>query len=78
MKGTALPDSKRKAAAQAGQAFAETEPFNLRSLRTSTGAEVRVMVPMLNVPFRLIYAFNFYRDIYQPARAFKFAVGTTF
>jgi len=36
------------------------------------------MVPMLNVPFRLIYAFNFYRDVYQPARAFKFAVGTTF
>jgi hypothetical protein len=39
---------------------------------------VRVNVPMLNVPFRLIYAWNFYRDAFQPARALKFAVGTTF
>jgi hypothetical protein len=35
-------------------------------------------VPMLNVPFRLIYAWNIYRDTFQPARAVKFAVGTTF
>ncbi len=62
----------------AGQAFAENEQINLRQLRTSTGGELRVVVPMLNVPFRLIYAFNFYRDVYQPARAFKFAIGTTF
>jgi outer membrane protein insertion porin family len=62
----------------AGQAFADGRPFNLRELRTSTGAELRVIVPMLNVPFRLIYAWNLYRDTFQPARAFKFAVGTTF
>jgi hypothetical protein len=30
------------------------------------------------VPFRLIYAWNAYRDTFQPARTFKFAVGTTF
>ena len=47
-------------------------------MRTSTGAELRVMVPMLNVPFRLIYAVNLYKDIFQPRSAFKFAVGTTF
>jgi outer membrane protein insertion porin family len=62
----------------AGQAFADTEPINLRELRTSTGVELRVIVPMLNVPFRLIYAWNIYRDTFQPARALKFAVGTTF
>lgn len=62
----------------AGQAFADTQPFNLRELRTSTGVELRVIVPMLNVPFRLIYAWNLYRDTFQPARTFKFAVGTTF
>jgi outer membrane protein insertion porin family len=62
----------------AGQAFAETEPIDLRQLRTSTGVELRVIVPMLNVPFRLIYAWNIYRDAFQPARALKFAVGTTF
>jgi outer membrane protein insertion porin family len=62
----------------AGQAFAERNPIDLRQLRTSSGVEVRVIVPMLNVPFRLIYAWNIYRDAFQPARALKFAVGTTF
>ncbi|MGH9163295.1 MAG: outer membrane protein assembly factor BamA, partial [Vicinamibacteraceae bacterium] len=62
----------------AGQAFEQDEPFNLRQLRTSTGGELRVIVPMMNVPFRLIYAWNIYRDSFQPERTFKFAVGTTF
>lgn len=62
----------------AGQAFAENEVIDLRQLRTSSGAELRVLVPMLNVPFRLIWAWNFYRDSFQPERVFKFAVGTTF
>lgn len=62
----------------AGQAFAETQAIDLKHLRTSSGVELRVIVPMLNVPFRLIYAWNVYRDVFQPARAFKFAVGTTF
>jgi outer membrane protein assembly factor BamA len=62
----------------AGQAYGDDEPINLRKLRTSSGVELRVMVPMLNVPFRLIYAWNVYRDTFQPARALKFAVGTTF
>ena len=62
----------------AGQAFAETQPIDLRQLRTSSGGELRVVMPMLNVPFRLIFARNFYRDTYQPAWVFKFAVGTTF
>jgi outer membrane protein insertion porin family len=62
----------------AGQSYLEGQPINLRQLRTSSGAELRVIVPMLNVPFRLIYAWNIYRDVFQPARTFKFAVGTTF
>jgi outer membrane protein insertion porin family len=62
----------------AGQAYSEKQPIDLRHLRTSSGFEARVMVPMLNVPFRLIYAWNTYRDTFQPARGFKFAVGTTF
>ncbi len=62
----------------AGQAFGEEEPFDLRKLRTSSGVELRVVMPVLNVPFRLIYAWNTYRDTFQPARTFKFAVGTTF
>jgi outer membrane protein insertion porin family len=62
----------------AGQAFAEDQAINLRQLRTSTGAELRVTLPVIGVPFRLIYAWNIYRDTSQPARTFKFAVGTTF
>ena len=62
-----------------GQRFA-TDLF-----RTSTGAELRFFMPVLNVPFRLIYAWNPQRgdvlnDRFQPqeGRVFKFAVGTTF
>jgi outer membrane protein insertion porin family len=62
----------------AGQAFSEKQRIDLRQLRTSSGVEVRVIMPMLNVPFRLIWARNLYRDAFQPASAFKFAVGTTF
>jgi outer membrane protein insertion porin family len=62
----------------AGEAYRENEPFNLRTLRTSTGAEIRFLMPVLNVPFRLIYAWNANRDSFQPKTAFKFAVGTTF
>lgn len=62
----------------AGQAFGEDEAIDLRHLRTSTGVELRVTLPMLNVPFRLIQAWNLSRDAFQPARAFKVSVGTTF
>jgi outer membrane protein insertion porin family len=62
----------------AGQAYAEGEPITLNKLRTSTGAELRFVMPVLNVPFRLIYAWNPQRDPFQPKTTFKFAVGTTF
>jgi outer membrane protein insertion porin family len=62
----------------AGQAYAPEQRFNWRTMSTSTGVEARFTMPVLNVPFRLIYAWNPNRDFYQPATAFKFAVGTTF
>jgi outer membrane protein insertion porin family len=62
----------------AGQAFLEGQNLDLRQLRTSAGAEMRFIMPVLNVPFRLIYAFNLSRDAFQPPHTFKFAVGTTF
>jgi hypothetical protein len=39
---------------------------------------MRFIMPVLNVPFRLIYAFNPNRDQFQKKSTFKFAVGTTF
>ncbi len=62
----------------AGQAFKEGDRVNLYDLRTSSGVEARFLMPVMNVPFRLIYAWNVYRDPFQPARGFKFAVGTMF
>jgi len=55
------------------------------AFKTSTGAEVRFFMPVLNVPFRLIFAMNPQRgnvldNNLQPEKFFKFrfAVGTTF
>ena len=62
----------------AGEAYGEGKSFYWKTLRSSTGAELRFLMPVLNVPFRLIYAWNPNRDYFQPRTAFKFAVGTTF
>jgi outer membrane protein insertion porin family len=55
------------------------------AFKVSTGAEVRFFMPVLNVPFRLIFAHNPSRfgvldNNGQPAKefTFKFAVGSTF
>jgi outer membrane protein insertion porin family len=55
------------------------------AFKTSTGVELRFFMPVLNVPFRLIYAYNPQRgnvlnNNLQPAKQtqFRFAVGTTF
>ena len=55
------------------------------AFKTSSGAEIRFFMPVLNVPFRLIFAANPQRggvlnNTLLPAKAFtfKFAVGSTF
>lgn len=55
------------------------------AIKTSTGAEIRFFMPVLNVPFRLIFAENPQRGgvlndqlLPQKAFTFRFAVGTTF
>jgi len=55
------------------------------AFKTSTGVELRFFMPVLNVPFRLIFAYNPQRagvldSSLQPQSkfAFKFAVGTMF
>src|SRR5512136_2332297 len=69
----------------AGQALAEGQHFAMSEFRTSTGAEIRFFMPVLNVPFRLIMAWNPRREgildnNLQPAKSFtfRFAVGSTF
>jgi len=55
------------------------------AFKTSTGAEIRFFMPVLNVPFRLIFAMNPQRggvldNNLQPTKnfTFRFAVGSTF
>ena len=69
----------------AGQVQDFGQSFAMDDFKTSTGIELRFFIPMLNVPFRLIYAWNLqsdgvYNDRLQPQEKtiFRFAVGTTF
>jgi outer membrane protein assembly factor BamA len=55
------------------------------AFKTSTGLEIRFFMPVLNVPFRLIFAYNpsrggVFDNTLQPQKAFqfRFAVGSTF
>jgi outer membrane protein assembly factor BamA len=71
--------------ADTGQARDVGEHFKWEEFKASTGAEVRFFMPVLNVPFRLIFAYNPLRkgiltNSLQPqgAFSFKFAVGSTF
>jgi outer membrane protein insertion porin family len=61
------------------------QSFNLQDWKTSTGLEIRFFMPVLNVPFRLIFAYNPQRSgvldntlLPQKAFQFRFAVGSTF
>ncbi|MBA2258178.1 MAG: BamA/TamA family outer membrane protein [Acidobacteria bacterium] len=59
---------------------------DLNAFKTSVGAEVRFFMPVLNVPFRLIFAMNpsrggiFDNSLVNPEKKwkFRFAVGSTF
>jgi outer membrane protein insertion porin family len=69
----------------AGQVRDVGENYAWSEFKTSTGAEVRFFMPVLNVPFRLIFAANpqregTLRNDYTPTRnfQFRFAVGSTF
>jgi outer membrane protein insertion porin family len=69
----------------AGQVGDEDQGFAFNQFKTSTGAEIRFFMPVLNVPFRLIFAMNPQREgvldnNLQPEKKFKFrfAVGSTF
>jgi outer membrane protein insertion porin family len=63
----------------AGQSFAEGQTIDLGRLKTSTGVELRFLVPVLNVPVRLIQSWNLNRggEPHQ-AREFRLTFGTSF
>ena len=68
-----------------GQVQDRGEGFTLGDFKTSTGGEVRFMMPVMNVPFRLIFAYNPHRsgvldNTFRPESVFnfRFAVGSSF
>lgn len=68
-----------------GQVQNTGQRFSLGDFKTSTGAELRFLMPVMNVPFRLIFAYNPHREgvldnTFRPEQAFnfRFAVGSSF
>ena len=66
----------------AGQVRDDGESFRMEDFKASTGAEIRFFMPVLNVPFRLIFARNIncegmLDNNFQPEKKcrFRFAVG---
>jgi outer membrane protein insertion porin family len=62
-----------------GNTYDSGTPVSLKDVYQSAGLELKVFVPMLNVPFRLIFAYN-YRLLQPEAQhfVFRFAVGPSF
>ncbi|MEW6206852.1 MAG: outer membrane protein assembly factor BamA [Acidobacteriota bacterium] len=63
--------------------LADTVSNIFDNYRYSTGAEIRVQVPVINVPFRLIFALNpnartDSRFFFEDKRTIRFSVGRTF
>jgi outer membrane protein insertion porin family len=62
-----------------GNVYDFGKSINFKDIYSSMGLEFKVYVPMLNVPFRLIFAYN--PRVLEPNDshfAFRFAVGTSF
>jgi outer membrane protein insertion porin family len=62
-----------------GNAYDFGQPISFRNIYSSAGMELKVFVPMLNVPFRLIFAYN--PRLLRPEDShfvFRFAVGPSF
>lgn len=63
----------------AGQSYLEGQTIDLGSLRTSTGVELRFLLPVVNVPIRLIQAWNLnVGDTGARDREFRLTFGTSF
>lgn len=62
-----------------GNAWDEGKPMSFKDVYSSMGLELKVFVPMLNVPFRLIFAYNPRTIREEDSKwVFRFAVGPSF
>lgn len=62
----------------AGNAFAEWEPFTFTDFRGDAGLEMRFFLPVFGAPLRLIYGRTFNTTGLEDTRSFLFSIGTTF
>ena len=62
-----------------GNAYGQEENVSFKNMYSSAGLEMRIFVPALRIPFRLIFAYNSHKIRRDDSKfAFRFAVGTTF
>jgi outer membrane protein insertion porin family len=62
-----------------GNAYGAGKDFSFGDLYSSAGLEMRIFVPALRVPFRLIFSYNNRIIRSDDSKfAFRFAIGTTF
>ncbi|HEX5761019.1 MAG TPA: outer membrane protein assembly factor BamA [Thermoanaerobaculia bacterium] len=64
--------------ADGGNVFGEGDSLDVSNLRTTAGAELRVLVPVFGAPLRFIYATNLDPLPGDRFEAFQFSVGTSF
>jgi Outer membrane protein/protective antigen OMA87 len=64
--------------ADGGQAYGPNQNWDPGMLRFSTGAELRIFLPVFQFPLRFIYAFNPDPHPGDDFQAFQFSIGNTF
>ncbi|HZI93435.1 MAG TPA: outer membrane protein assembly factor BamA [Patescibacteria group bacterium] len=62
----------------AGNAYAEWEPFRVADFRGDAGVEIRFFLPVFGAPLRLIYGQTFNTTGHEDTKSFLFSIGTTF
>ena len=61
-----------------GNTWVEEQGWDFANLRASTGAELRVFLPMFQAPLRFIYGVNLDPFPDEETNDFTFSIGTTF
>jgi outer membrane protein assembly factor BamA len=61
-----------------GNAWHESQGWDLRHLRYGTGAELRITLPIFQAPLRFIYGINLKPFKDEKKSDFNFSIGTTF
>lgn len=64
--------------ADAGQAYAYDEKWDLTKTRFSTGAELRIFLPVFQFPLRFIYAINPRPKVGDRFQSIQFTIGNTY